>query len=219
MDVTDLETLHPRLFHMADANSWDGIRTHGLLSTSALLDLFEVEEPRRSSIESDRRPEAVQLNHARHGVVTIRDNKPMTTPALEKCLQDGMTPTDWYRNLNRRVFFWLTAERVETLLEARAYRGRPHLVLTLDTSSLLRAHLPRISLSPINSGATLYSPKPRGAATFRSVAAYPWDEYRRRRAAKDAIVELTVDEGVTDIMQHLIAAHLRNPDGSVEDLQ
>ncbi len=30
----------PRLFHVAEAGSWPSIQAHGLLSTSALLDLF-----------------------------------------------------------------------------------------------------------------------------------------------------------------------------------
>ena len=31
-----------RLYHMADNASWKGLHRHGLLSTEALLDLFEV---------------------------------------------------------------------------------------------------------------------------------------------------------------------------------
>ena len=32
----------PRLYHMAEAGSWESVKRHGLLSTTALLDLFEV---------------------------------------------------------------------------------------------------------------------------------------------------------------------------------
>lgn len=42
----------PRLFHMAEAGSWPMIREHGLLSTSALLDLFGVVGSNRDVIES-----------------------------------------------------------------------------------------------------------------------------------------------------------------------
>jgi hypothetical protein len=38
----DLIGRSPRLYHMAEADTWDSIREHGLLSTSALLDLFEI---------------------------------------------------------------------------------------------------------------------------------------------------------------------------------
>jgi uncharacterized protein DUF7002 len=43
MDVAELVETCPRLFHMAEPGSWAGIQRHGLLSTSALLDLFEVD--------------------------------------------------------------------------------------------------------------------------------------------------------------------------------
>jgi hypothetical protein len=43
------------LYHMAEDGSWESIRQIGLLSTSALLDRFEVEGERRYAIESTRR--------------------------------------------------------------------------------------------------------------------------------------------------------------------
>jgi len=44
MGVTpeELSQNYARLYHMADAQSWDSIQKHGLLSTSSLLDLFGV---------------------------------------------------------------------------------------------------------------------------------------------------------------------------------
>jgi hypothetical protein len=37
-ELAQLVTDNPVLFHMAERGSWDSIREHGLLSTSALLD-------------------------------------------------------------------------------------------------------------------------------------------------------------------------------------
>jgi hypothetical protein len=59
----------PRLYHMAEAGSWPSIERHGLLSTTALLDLFEISGPRREAIESARRPESVKITHPLHGEV------------------------------------------------------------------------------------------------------------------------------------------------------
>jgi hypothetical protein len=61
----------------------------------------------------------------------------MRPAALRRCLQDGLTPSDWYRLLNSKVFFWPSEERVAGLLGARAYRGRSQVVLRVDTASLL----------------------------------------------------------------------------------
>ena len=57
MDPERLASRYPVLFHMAESGSWESIRECGLLSTSALLDLFEVEGGERITIESTRRPE------------------------------------------------------------------------------------------------------------------------------------------------------------------
>jgi hypothetical protein len=47
-----LASRYPVLFHMAEDGSWESIRERGLLSTSALLDLFEVEAEERFASES-----------------------------------------------------------------------------------------------------------------------------------------------------------------------
>lgn len=93
----------PRLFHMAEAGSWPAIQRHGLLSTTALLDLFEVDERARAELEAKRRPTSVEIRHAVHGTATIRDNKPINETVLRRTLV-GMSEPAWYRTLNVRVF-------------------------------------------------------------------------------------------------------------------
>lgn len=204
MRVGMLCELHPRLFHMADAASWPGIRQAGLLSTSALLDRFEIAGPARQAIEGMRRPESVAVKHPLHGRAVIRDTKPMTDAALRRCLR-GLEPEAWYRMLNRKVFFWLTPGRLARLLGAAAYRDQEPCVLTVDTASLVAAHHDRITLSPINSGSTIRKPQPRGADTFIPISDYPFEQWRRKRGAtKEAVVELTVDHAVPDIMTHTL---------------
>jgi hypothetical protein len=107
---------------MAEDGSWPGIRKHGLLSTSALLDLFDVTGSERSSIESERRLESVTLKHPVYGKAVVRDQKPLREGPLAKCLI-GLTLQEWYETLNSRVFFWLTEERLKGLLMAIPYRS------------------------------------------------------------------------------------------------
>lgn len=130
---------HPRLFHMAEAGSHASILENGLLSTSALLDLFEAAGEERHRIESCRRPEMVELHHPEHGTALIRDNKPINEKSLAKCLTD-MTMREWYETLNCRVFFRVDEKRLAKLLNARAYRGRNHLILEIDTKKLVERH-------------------------------------------------------------------------------
>src|SRR5262245_53924072 len=101
---------------MAADGSWPSIASRGLLSATALLDLFEVPEPDRTEIEGSSRPDSVAIEHPRYGRAVIRDNKPLLESRLSGCLEDGLAPEDWYRLLNQRAFFWLTRKRVDKLL-------------------------------------------------------------------------------------------------------
>jgi len=67
---------------MAEDGSWEGIRRLGLLSTSALLDRFEVQVERRRRIESARRPKIEAIEHPEHGRALILDSKPMHETVL-----------------------------------------------------------------------------------------------------------------------------------------
>jgi hypothetical protein len=207
VNEADLISHFPRLWHMAGDGSFKSIWTHGLLSTSSLLDLYGIKGKERAALESQRRSEPVTISREGLPNAIIRDQKPMTESALKKCLADGVTPSEWFKILNDRAFFWLSRNRLQGLLDARAYRGRPQTVLTLDTASLLNTHKDRIELSPLNSGSTLYTPQPRGPNTFLSVADYPFDERRKTRSVDNAVAELVVRGGVPDISNHLIAAH------------
>jgi hypothetical protein len=181
---------------MAEAGSWASVRQYGLLSTSALLDLFEVNGERRRAIESTRRPRSVTIEHPDHGTAVIRDQIPLNPTILERCLV-GMTPGEWCETLNRRVFFWVEEERLERLLCARAYRARAHDVLTLDTASLVAAHAPAITLAHLNTGTTLFRAPARGPETFQSISDYPIEARRQ-------VVELAVDYKVADVETHTL---------------
>ena len=197
-----LAEVYPRLYHMAQADGWESIKRHGLLSTSALLDLFDVSGEQRSEIEAQRRSRSHEINHEEHGRAVIRDQKPIIESKLLSALRD-CTLEEWYRLLNGRVFFWLARERLNTLLSAKEYRDKPHLVLTLDTLALAADYAKSITLSPMNSGNTLPFAHPRGIATFSRMEDYPFQD-RIRRGANYTVVELAVDRGVPDVVKYLI---------------
>lgn len=199
---------YPRLYHMAEAGVWRSIEQHGLLSTTALLDLFEVNGARRRSIESEHRPESVTITHPKHGSIVIRDQKPMREASLRLCLQ-GMTPEEWYTLLNGRVFLWVTAERVRTLLNARAYRSREHTVVTVDTRAFLAKYGDRLAISPINSGSTIYSPSQRGRQTFRPLKDYPFDERKKTRGIANAVAEAVVEYAVPNLRDFVLRVEHR----------
>ena len=194
---------HPVLFHMAERGSWSSIRARGLLSTSALLDLFGYTGIERDRIESHHRPEGVAISHAVYGTAIIRDQKPMTDSGLKRCLLDDLEPKDWYRILNDRVFFWLTEDRLSRLLNARPYAQLSHDVLFVETRSLIRDYREFIRLSPMNSGNTKPYPWPRGRDTFPSISQCPFREWQTKRRT-EPVVELAVMRGIPNVEKFVL---------------
>jgi hypothetical protein len=195
--IDELSGRFPFLYHMAQLGSWPSVVEHGLLSTTALLDLFEMRGDERFRIESCHRPESVPIYHPVYGRAVVRDQKPMSDRSVSKALSGSLLkPADWYRELNSRVFFWLTEERLNTLMNARAYRDQRHNVFVVETKPLVERYERRIMLSAMNSGCTIPFPHKRDLETFRRIAEYP---YASRKRNRDPIVELAVDYSVPDI--------------------
>lgn len=188
----------PTLYHMAERDSWPSIREHGLLSTTALLDRFKITGQDRNSIEAERRANSVQIEEGINRAI-IRDQLPMDDKGLLRCLQDGLAPPDWYRTLNNKVFFWLTQERLERLLNAGPYRAQEHDVLVVDARALVVGYADKIWFCPINSGCTKPFPHPRGNKTFQRILQYPYSHWRSKRTRGERVVELAVDYAVPDI--------------------
>ncbi len=192
MDPYDLIRLYPEVYHMAEQGSWPSIQKHGLLSTSALLDHFEVGGAERFRLESQWRPQSVTITHPVHGEARIRDQRPLPEDKLKDLLV-GVRPREWYELINRKTFFWADQYGLKKLLNAVFYRGRHHCVLTVDTRSLLERYLQEITLTDQNSG-SIYSGKLRGPDTFKGVNSFgsPW------------VTELAVDYSVPDVASHTI---------------
>lgn len=206
ISVEELANRYPFVYHMSEDGSWNSIRERGLLSTSALLDLFEITGERRFAIESQHRPESVRLEHPKHGTVVIRDQKPMRESSLRQCLVD-MSAQEWYELLNSRVFFWATEQRLLRLLSAREYRNRTHCVLKIDTAGLVGQYSNTMSLSPINSGSTIYKPQPRGRQTFLSIEDYPFAERKKKRGIPNAIAEMCIQRSVPNLEDFVLLVY------------
>ena len=201
-----LAALHPRLYHLTDPANLSSIRQHGLLSPEAMCDLCEVEPARREAILARRRPKGVALCEG----FAVNDNAPLSEARLARVLDDGLTPADFLRLLNGRVFFWTDAREARKLRDARNNRDRPRTLLLFDTLSLARAHGERMAISPINSGATIHTPPRRGLHTFAPLLETDygtWRAARRERGLKkglDTIKEVTVRTAVPDAALHMV---------------
>jgi len=183
---------------MAADGSWTSILEHGLLSTTTLLDKWEYGGAERDRLKSQHRTRRESIHHPVYGKAVIRDQIVMPPSDLKLCLLEDLTPQDWYRFINGKIFFWATWERLKWFLGAQSYQNKPHLVITVDTEALVKRYADRMTLTDQNTGSTLFrkeyrgGPRPRGKGTFKTIADYPY-------YAIDRIVELAVDDSVTDI--------------------
>jgi hypothetical protein len=204
MDAKRLIELYPRLYHMAELGTWRSIREIGLMSASAVLDHVGMEGPARLPFESAYRHNKMTVARDDIGPIVLRDQKPMPRERLLKALPEGVTPEDWYRTINSKVFFWATKERLVGLLNAREYRDLTHDVLTVDTERLVSSYADKIWLCHINSGSTWRFPTKRDLQTFKRIEDYP---ARANGNPLKAVVELVVDNRVPDIADYVMEVH------------
>jgi len=99
------------------------------------------------------------------------------------------------------VFFWATRERLITLLNARAYRGTRHDVLTINTASFVEEYKAEIMLCHMNSGNAFPIPHRRDYSIFKSVQEYPVNHLGN--PIKE-VAEVTVNYAVKNVAKHTI---------------
>ncbi len=190
MDRNDFVEMYPRLYHMAAGGSWPSIAARGLLATRTLVDLYRPPASVRAEILGQVRKRSYVLEAPGLPDATVRDQLPLKF--LDDCLLPGVTVQDYLNELNGRVFFHVSGNRLGRLLNARAYRTHAHDIITLDTGAFLADHS-EVDLAPYNTGDTHVPNMPaRGPSTFTPLEAYPWWDWRRRRGEANAVVELTV---------------------------
>lgn len=201
MNLEKLIELYPRIYHMAERGTWDSIRTRGLMSTTAVLDHLEVVERDRARFETEHRDQKMDVRAGHPTNIVLRDQKPMPEGRLLQALTDGTTPTQWYKLINEKVFFWVEEERLHRLLGARDYRNLEHDVLTLDSAAFIPAYAEKIWLCHMNSGNTWPIPHRRGTDVFRRIEDYP---VKSSGKPVKAVVELVVDYAVPNIGDYVV---------------
>lgn len=198
MELQSFVERYPKLYHMAERDTWESICKLGLLSTAAILDLLKIEGINRKRLEAQHRPEKVAVS----GEIVLRDQKPMPPERLSKALIGGVTAAEWYAHLNGKVFLWAEESRLIRLLGARAYRNLEHDVLTICTKSLVDVHEKNMWVCHMNSGNTFPMPHKRGRDLFQRIKDYPVNA--KGKPIKE-VVEVVVDHVIGDVAKHVVA--------------
>jgi hypothetical protein len=202
-----LLTPPPRAYHLAEATNWPFIRRDGLLSASRLLSAAGLAAATRDHLLREQRTEHTVLPSGVH----IRDQCPMPPAALTSCLH-GMSPAEWYAQVNARVFFWFDPDRLNR--QRAACAARAQVVLIVDAPSLARAYEARAALTPFNTGNARRKPARRSAATFVPFVQWQhsgWDSEAvalgiPARKRSHPPVELTILDAVPDVERYVMAA-------------
>ena len=191
--------LHPVLTHYAEAGAHRSICARGLLPAATLAPHLDMSVPR---------PAAVELGHA-----VLSDNTPLLGPGLARCLDDELTPEDWLRILNDRVFLWADERGGAGFLRARLRLGRATERLRFDALALLAPVWDRAEVTPINSGSAIRVPARRGLSTFAPLATLDYDAWRRSRKTKglDSVREVAVRGGIPEAGDALISVDAITP--------
>lgn len=199
MDAEELIARHPQVFHTMSATAWPSVQRHGLLSTLRLIDLFGLDAAHRDQLLNAPRKQSTTLHAPGLPPAVIRDQKPMKFIA-EK-IDPSSSLAEYLTAINSRVFFWASAERLDRLRQAKAYRTEDQVILHVDTRKLIERHGPAIELCRLNSGAVTQKNHPvRGHRSWLPIADYPYADYRRRHGNDGALVEVTVLNAVPDIL-------------------
>ena len=201
MNLEKLIELYPRVYHMAERGTWGSIQQRGLMSTTAVLDHFEVADGERARFESEHRSQKMDVRADHPSNIVLRDQKPMPEGRLLQALTNGTTPRQWYELINNKVFFWVEEERLHRLLGARDYRTLEHDVLTLNSAEFIPAYAEKIWLCHMNSGNTWPIPHRRDTEIFHRIADYP---VKPSGKPVKNVVELVVDYSVPNIADYVV---------------
>ena len=204
MRPEDLWRHYPVLYHIAWGDSWPSIEEHGLLSTRALLHLYDKDEEEITKLTQSRRAHWVPIDCPGRPDAVLRDQKPMTDGGLRRALPDTVEPWQWYDLINTMVFFWPTKERLNTMITASAYKQVKHDVLVVHSETLVRLEEPNIRLSRMNSGSTKPMPHPRDMDLFRRLQDYPFPEQPSPSAVAKAVAEVCVVDRVEKISEAVL---------------
>lgn len=149
MDLDKFIVQKPYLYHLTYKENLESIFKTGTLYSAEYLFKLSGDSKAQRYITT-KRVEKIKINVEGFEII-IRDQHPISEVALEKCLTDGWTCSDYFKCLNKRIFMWSDQNRLQRHYDR--YKKEKPSILKLETRNIigLNSH---VKFSRINSGAT-----------------------------------------------------------------
>ena len=109
---------YPQLYHVSLCSDSETVLRLGLLSAASVLDSVGASASLRKTLQQSQRKSVIHVSHPVHGALFLNDQLPLPASALVRCLI-GITPAQWYEELNQRIFFWLSRSQAERFAAVR----------------------------------------------------------------------------------------------------
>ena len=206
MSPQEFAAAFPKLYHAAWPQARERIARDGLMSPLALCESMGLSDQETESILTTRRPAITDLGSG----VVLNDNSPLQLGPLRRALPEHLSPEDWMRALNSRVFLFPSRRAADAFTSVLRSRELARDVWELDGRELAEAHLDRLEITPFNTGAATRRPPYRDLDTFAKVRGLDLDEWRhrRRRAGRktpDSVREVCVFHSAPGVHPRLVS--------------
>ena len=180
----------PRVFHVSLCPQSSTIESSGLFSAAGLLARSALSIEERGHILASQRKTTVIL-HTDFGETVLNDQIPLPAKALLRCL-NGISPEDWYVEMNERIFFFLNEDKARNFAKVRADKLPARTLLCLNTEKLIAGSETDFELCAFNSGNAMRKPVRRDRDSFQTIAKYPLAERARKYGWNHAVSELSI---------------------------
>ena len=206
MSPQDFAAAFPTLYHAAWPQARDRIRRDGLMSPLALCEAMGLSQARTEEVMTTRRGVITDMGEG----VVLNDNSPLQMGPLRRALPEHLSPEDWMRALNSRVFLFPDRRAVDRFTGALRARDLARDVWEVDGLELAEAHLDRLEVTPFNTGATTRKPPERDLDTFAKVEGLDLAEWKMRRVSRgvkrtpDTVREVCVFHSAPDVRPRLL---------------
>lgn len=178
----------PQLYHVSLCKRPSDILDNGFSSAAELIRRFGCADSESPLCSQRKQPVEIA---APWGSVTLNDQKPLPRAGLLRCLE-GLSPEDWYAELNERIFFFPHRKAAERFASVRTSAMPERTIFAVDSRELYELGGARLELSAINTGNAMRRPAKRSRATFQPIEEYPLELSIRSRGWRRAVAEVSV---------------------------